>query len=43
MVERPPIASTQHLKAMATEDPEISPHLISIQNRQVYTQQAVTE
>lgn len=33
MVERPPIASTQHLKAMVTEDPEISPHLISIQNR----------
>ncbi|XP_069692288.1 nucleoporin Nup188 [Periplaneta americana] len=33
MVERPPIASSQHLKAMTTEDPEISPHLISIQNR----------
>lgn len=33
MVERPPIASTQHLKTMATEDIEISSHLISIQNR----------
>ena len=37
MFERPPIASTQHLKTMATEDTEISSHLISIQNRQVLT------
>ncbi|XP_021941566.1 nucleoporin NUP188 homolog [Zootermopsis nevadensis] len=33
MVEKPPIASTQHLKAMVMEDPDISPHLINIQNR----------
>ncbi|KAJ9586795.1 hypothetical protein L9F63_019615, partial [Diploptera punctata] len=33
MVERPPVASAQHLKAITADDPEISPHLISIQNR----------